>query len=193
MGDHAPHPDEQALAARASTDFDAFAELYRHYLPRIHDFAHRRTGNVQAAEDICSATFESALRSIGRFRWRPGGLGPWLFRIASRQVVAHYRREGRASSDRGQAAMASLAPAVAPGVDEVALEDDGELRLALSGLNKRYQEAISLRYLAHLDTGDAAAAMGLTKAAFSVVLTRATKALQRELERTEGDTPRGGE
>ena len=64
------HSDEQALVAQAATDFDAFDELYRRYLPRVHDFAYRRTGSVEAAEDICSATFEAALRSLGRYRWR---------------------------------------------------------------------------------------------------------------------------
>ena len=181
------HPDEQALVARAADDFDAFAQLYRRYLPEVHAFAYRRTGSVEAAEDICSATFEAALRSIGRFRWRDTGLRPWLFRIAARQVIAHYRREGRAASERGQRAMASLAEAPAPAADDLAETDDGALRSALGRLNSRYERAISLRYLAGLDTTEAARAMGLTNAAFSVVLTRATKALRRELER-----PRGG-
>lgn len=169
--------------ARAASDFDAFAELYRLYLPRVHDFAYRRTGSKQAAEDITSATFEAALRNIGRFRWRPGGFAPWLFRIASRQMVAHYRTEGRQRSERGQAAMALLAPPDLPGVDAIIDNSDGHLRAALDELSERYQKAISLRHLAQLDTAEAAKAMGLTKSAFSVVLARATKALRRELDK----------
>ena len=177
--------------ARAATDFDAFAELYRRYLPRVHDFAYRRTGSTQAAEDICSATFEAALRSIGRYRWRSGGFGPWLFRIASRQTIAHYRREGRPASERGQTAMARLASPHAPGADTAFAGDDGQLRIALDRLNDRYQQAITLRYIARLDTTEAARAMGLTKSAFSVVLSRATKALRRELDEREGGDAHG--
>ncbi|MEE9414701.1 MAG: sigma-70 family RNA polymerase sigma factor [Acidimicrobiales bacterium] len=188
MSDESLHIDERALVARAAADFDAFAELYRLYLPRVHDFAYRRTGSTEAAEDICSATFEAALSTIGRFHWRSGGFAPWLFRIASRQTIAYYRREARPRSERGQLAMAQLAPSTAPGADN-SLGDDDALRRALNELNDRYQQAIALRYLAHLDTAEAARAMGLTKSAFSVVLTRATKALRRQLDNSEeGET-----
>ena len=179
------HADERALVERAATDFEAFAELYRRYLPRVHAFAFRRTGSVQAAEDICSATFESALRSIDRLSWRSGGFAPWIFRIASRQTIAHYRREGRAGTERGQTAMASLTPGHAPSAD-VAIGSTEELRDALDRLNPRYQQAISLRHLAGLELADAATAMGLTRAAFSVVLSRATKALRKELDTAVG-------
>ncbi|MFT7474959.1 MAG: RNA polymerase sigma-70 factor (ECF subfamily) [Verrucomicrobiales bacterium] len=180
------HLDERALVARAGTDPNAFGELYRNYLPRIYDFAYRRTGSVEAAEDICAATFESALRSLDRFRWGSGGFAPWLFRIASRQTISHYRRESRVVSDRGQRAAASLTSGDAPGADELAQLGDFDherLRTALNSLSERYQRVISLRYLADLDVGDAATAMGMAKPAFSVILTRATAALRRELDR----------
>ncbi len=181
--------DERALVARATVEPEAFAELYRRYLPRVHDFAYRRTGSVEAAEDICAATFEAALRSLHRFRWGKGGFAPWLFRIASRQLVTHYRREGRVASDRGQRAAADLAPGVAPPADDTinAISDDIEgLREALDSLNERYQRAIALRYLSDLNIADAANAMGLARPAFSVVLTRAVGALRKELERSDG-------
>ena len=187
--DAASHqPTERALVARAVTDPDAFGELYRRYVGRIHDYAYRRTGSVEAAEDICAATFESALATLGGFRWRDGergGFAPWLFRIASRQTITYYRRESRLSSERGQRAAASLAPTHTPGADDtVGLDANlNELRTALDGLNERYQRAISLRYLSDLDVAEAAAAMGLTRPAFSVVLTRATAALRRQLEK----------
>ena len=99
---------ERDLAERARVDIDAFAELYRHYLPKIHAFAWRRTGNRQAAEDICAATFEAALKGIASFQWRSGGFGAWLYRIAANQVTDHHRREARPTSDRGQQAMAAM-------------------------------------------------------------------------------------
>ncbi len=188
MSQDEPDPDfdERDLVERARVDIDAFAELYRRYLPRIHSFALRRTGSVEAAEDVCSATFEAALRNIARFKWKPGGVAPWLFRIAGNQTIAHYRREGRPQTDRGQRAMAQLHldtsdtdPAGSLG------DDDAELRLALDALNPRYQRAIALRYLADLDHGSAAAAMGLARPAFAVVLSRALAAMRRELSREE--------
>ncbi|MEM7286012.1 MAG: sigma-70 family RNA polymerase sigma factor [Actinomycetota bacterium] len=181
-----PQALEQELAERARVDIEAFAELYRHYLPRIHSFAYRRTGNRQAAEDICAATFEAALNGIGSFTWRRGGFGAWLYRIAANQVIDHHRREARPGTDRGQQAMAAMHTPVEPDVPEAALDalggDRDELRQALHQLNPRYQRALSLRYLADLDHGEAADAMGLTRPAFAVVLSRAVRALRRSLD-----------
>lgn len=188
-----PHATERDLAERARVDIDAFAELYRHYLPRIHAFAWRRTGNRQAAEDICAATFEAALKGIDGFRWRNGGFGAWLHRIATNQVIDHHRREARPTSDRGQQAMAAMHTPTEIDTPETAMErlagDREQLRVALDQLNPRYQRAISLRYLADLDHAEAAQAMGLTRPAFAVVLSRALRALRQVLD----TDPRGGD
>ncbi len=187
QGDPDPEFDERALVERARVDIDAFAELYRHYLPRIHSFALRRTGSVEAAEDVCSATFEAALRNIARFKWQPGGVAPWLFRIAGNQTIAHYRREARTETDRGQRAMAQLHVDATAEPTQPLGDDAHELRAALDALSPRYQRAIALRYLADLDHGAAAQAMGLAKPAFAVVLSRALRAMRRELASKEAD------
>ena len=56
------------------------------------------------------------------------------------------------------------------------------LRDALSTLPERYQEVISLRYLADLEPAEAAAALGCTKAVLAVTLHRATKALRKAID-----------
>ncbi len=184
--------NERELVEAAKTDPDSFAALYRHYLPRIHAFAWRRTGSVQAAEDICAATFESALRRMGSFRWREPGIGPWLFRIAANATIDHHRREGRQHSDRGQQAMSVMHDPAddSHGLDWIG-DDHHALRHALGELSDRYQRAIGLRYLADLDHDQAARAMNLTKPAFAVVLSRALKALRRELDRFGGEDRHG--
>lgn len=189
VSQHAEDPlvVERQLVDRARVDTDAFAELYRNYLERVHQYAWRRTGNTEAAEDICAATFEAALRNLARFRWQSGGFAPWLFRIASNQVVAHHRREGRPGTNRGQVAMAEMHRSLAD--DEIGrIGDDDDLRVALARLSPRYQRAVDLRYLAGLSTEQAARATGMTNAAFSVVLSRGLKALRREIERIEQTT-----
>ncbi|MGI9621537.1 MAG: RNA polymerase sigma factor [Acidimicrobiales bacterium] len=181
-----PLSDERELVDAARVDMDAFTDLYRHYLPRIYAFAWRRTGDRQAAEDVCAATFESALRGIAAFKWKGTGIAPWLFKIAANETVNHHRRESRPRSDRGQRAMAAMqsGPGGEDAFEAVDLGDHDDLRAALDGLNPRYQQAIALRYLADLQPAEAARAMGLTKPALAVVLSRALKALRKELEST---------
>ena len=187
-------PNERELVERAKADATAFGALYRHYLPRVYAYAWRRTGSREAAEDITASVFEAALRGLPRYRWRPGGFAPWLFRIAANQVIAHHRREGRAATDRGQRAMALTAgpaegAAESEGLGQLLVREEvDEVRVALATLTARYQRAIDLRYLAGLDQAEAAKAMGLTKPAFAVVLSRALKALRRELATQRLDT-----
>ena len=101
--------DELSLVERARTDRDAFAELYRLYLPRIYAFAYRRCGSRPLAEDVTAATFEEALRSLPSFVAKGGGFGPWLFRIAANEIVDHYRADERARGRKGHRALTLLA------------------------------------------------------------------------------------
>jgi RNA polymerase sigma factor (sigma-70 family) len=178
--------DERALVDRARTDPDAFAQLYRAHVDRVHAFAWRRLGSREAAEDVVSATFERAWRALPDFRWKDGGFPAWLLRIASNQVTDHVRREARATSDRGQRALSLLAPpAAGAAADDMIEGDDPELRAALARMNPRYAEALSLKYLAGLESKEAADALGVSAATFAVILNRAKHALERELRREE--------
>jgi RNA polymerase sigma-70 factor (ECF subfamily) len=190
--------DERDLVERARSDPDAFAELYRRYVDRIHDYAHRRTGSRETAEEITSTTFEKALRGLRRFRWGPGGVGPWLFKIAANELADHHRRRHRRSGDRRQRAVDRLSDRVA--IDDLEHVDNADrvtlLRAALDELNPRYRRALSLRHLAGLDHHDAARAMGLTPRVMAVVVHRATVALSTAMERLEhaqADRPHEGE
>ncbi len=185
MDDHRDAEDEQALVERARADPSAFADLYRRYLPRVYALAYRRTGRVEAAEDITSAAFERALRGLGQFQWQPGGFGPWLFRIVANELANHYRSAGRAASDRARVAELRLAGDAPDDPAELvgARDDVTEVLAAMDLLTPRYQKALSLRYLSALSTDEAAAAMGMSKATMAVVVFRATRALRRVLEK----------
>jgi RNA polymerase sigma-70 factor (ECF subfamily) len=181
--------DERMLVERARVDPSAFAELYRRYLPRVYAFAYRRTGVVEVAEDITSAAFERALRNLGTFSWRPGGFGPWLFRIAANELVDHRRLAGRAASSRAMGAARRLLgePSADP-ADEVGARDAvAGVLTAMDRLSPRYQRALALRYLSGLTVDEAAASFGTSKATLAVVVHRAVRALRRELE-TEADS-----
>jgi RNA polymerase sigma-70 factor (ECF subfamily) len=179
--------DEPELIARARHDPAAFAALYRCYVDRIYAFAHRRTWTREAAEDITAATFERAYRHLDRFDADGAGFGPWLFRIAANELVDHYRREGRARTDRGQRALRVLADdPVADDLDGIERDDDVRTMLAAMGtLRPRYQRALALRYLAELDADEAADAMGCSKPVLAVTLHRALSALRRATEHAE--------
>lgn len=179
---HRPSADEPALVAAAlRRDGEAMAQLYRRFAPRVYAFALRRCGAREVAEDVTSATFERAVRYLGSFDpRRQGGFGPWLLGICARELAEHHRKEQRA------------APRVPddPGwtvddVDRVDVGDDmSRMFRALGRLHPRYQQVISLRYLAGLSPEDAAHALGTSKPVVAVTLHRAMTALRRGMERS---------
>lgn len=183
--------DERALVEQARTDVDAFALLYRRYLPRVYAFAYRRSGSKSIAEDVTSATFERALRSIKDFEWRGTPFEAWLFRIAANELASHYRSAARADRERGQRALRSLHSATfddAEALDRIDRHDDlTMLRIAMENLNPRYQRVLTLKYLSGLSDENAARAMGVNRSLFAVLAHRATRALRREIDQRRGE------
>lgn len=191
--DHDELVVERALVERARTDRTAFAALYRRHVNTVYAFAYRRCGSKEVAEEATSATFERALRSIDGYEWRGAGILPWLLRITSNEVAEIYRTRARLSGNRGQLALRELAPGASPDglVDSEPAHgvDLADMHHALDRLPERYRAAISLRYLAGMTAGDAAAELGCTNAVLAVTLHRALKALRSELTRTAATDP----
>jgi RNA polymerase sigma-70 factor (ECF subfamily) len=172
--------DDRRLAERAKdADTDAFAELYRRYVDRIHAFAWYRTRSREAAEDITSAAFERAWRAMPRFEWRGGGFRPWLFRIAATETAGWHRHRGRANR---LVERVGADPSFDEAAGPVLVGVDGridEVVAAVGTLRARYQEVITLRYLSGLSADEAAEVMGCSKATLAVTLHRAMNALRR--------------
>lgn len=167
--------DDRTLVARARHDPDAFAVLYRRHVERIHAFAWHRSGSREVAEDVTATTFERAWERLDTFEWRGGGFVPWLYRIAANELAGHYRRS--ASHDRAHRSLFLVDDR-----DDVAIDEWPVVRAALDRLPPRYQEVITLRYLAGLGAADAAEALGCTKAVLAVTLHRALGALRRAVD-----------
>ncbi len=164
---------------------DAFEALYRLYVVRIHAFAFRRSGSSTVADDITSSTFERALRSIASFRWRGRGFGPWLFSIASNELAEHYRAARRTTAPRSLGVgRALLSEPATHGIEDEVLDaaEAHVVRECLGRLRPRYQQVITLRYLAGLSAAESAEAMGVPKTVLAVTLHRALAAMRREIE-----------
>ncbi|MGC4190544.1 MAG: RNA polymerase sigma factor [Thermomicrobiales bacterium] len=96
--DDAPSRDpdgrDAELVARATLgDTQAFALLYRRYLPRVYDFVASRMATRDEAEDATQTIFLKVLHSLHTCR-DPEHFAGWLFAIA-RNVVTDSYRTGR--------------------------------------------------------------------------------------------------
>ncbi len=80
------------LVTRAKAgSLPAFADLVARFEDRLFNFLVRRTGRIADAEDLTQETFVCAWEQIDRYdpRWQ---FSTWLFTIARRLTVTHYRR-----------------------------------------------------------------------------------------------------
>lgn len=177
--------DDESLVRRARHDPDAFALLFRRHGRAIYGFAYRRTGSREVAEDVTAATFERAWRALPSFRWRGGGVRPWLFRIAAGELAGVYRQERRHQTPRAQLALRELADTRS--VENDLPEVDEAVRAALGRLRPRYQQALTLKFFAGLDPEEAAAAMDCSRPTYAVTVHRALRALRSAI--AVGDTP----
>src|SRR5215217_4676268 len=82
--------DETDLARQATSNVDAFAELYHRHMTRVYRYHIAHVGNVKDAEDLTSQTFMAALEGIRSFRGT-GSFAAWILGIASRKRLMFIR------------------------------------------------------------------------------------------------------
>jgi len=86
-----PVDEDARLVAAAQHRRVKFVALYDKYFSRVYRYIVRRVGVQQEAEDLTSLVFIEAMESLDNYR-EQGSFAGWLFSIARRKVVDHYRR-----------------------------------------------------------------------------------------------------
>lgn len=80
------------LEAAQSGDEWAFSALFQDLQPRLLRYLAARAGT--AADDVASETWLAAARGLRSFRGAEATFRGWLFTIARRRLVAHWRERG---------------------------------------------------------------------------------------------------
>lgn len=162
----------QGWLAGSMTEAD-FEQWYRALLPRVYNFFRFRVGSDSIAEDLTSETIEKAWRSRAQYRSDLSAFSTWLFTVARRVAIDHYRR---------QRPSLRIPEDVPSGDDlEVAVqtaEDIKHLSQLLAELPVREQEMFALKYGAGLPNGQIARLFGLSESNTGVILHRALQVLR---------------
>jgi RNA polymerase sigma-70 factor (ECF subfamily) len=166
---------------------ERFRSLYTDAYEDVLRFAHRRVHPSQA-EDVVADAFLVAWRRIEDAPMLPGDLRAWLFGIARRCLLNARRGQGR-----GEALAVRLAEAMpADGATDcfdpelVALRID--LTAAWRELNANEQEVLALAVFENLTSAQAGHVLGISSMAYRLRLTRARRALRRQLDRTRPES-----
>ena len=174
-------PDTPA-AAKARLDAE-FSDLYRAHLRDVYSYSYYRVGNHHDAEDLTEQTFLQAYRHFDRARRESNGrpLRPWLIRIAHNLASNFHRDRAR----RPTSALENMDPVSHPHGTEQVVEGREELREVIEGLTRLpddRREALIMRFALGMDNREIARALGRTDGATKVLLHRAIKQLEEQLE-----------
>lgn len=170
---------DEALAARAAGDREAFTELYRRYVTPVYRYM-RYQAPTADAQDLTAHVFMQAYRCAHQFRGDGGGYRAWLFRIAHNTLVG-YRRS------------AVYRPVPVDEVPDTASDDDPGERAAreetrrtvwaaVAALGPRDRELIELRYVEGLPHAEIAQVTGSSDGAVRVRIHRLLRRLRAGLE-----------
>jgi RNA polymerase sigma-70 factor (ECF subfamily) len=167
---------------RAPAAEDNFEGLYRRELPKIYNFFRYRVGDGPLAEDLTADTFEKAWRKRHRYRHDLASFSTWLFTIARRVAIDHYRKQ------RPNSSLESISDLAAEQTLEDLTQkhsDFDRLSVLLNQLEDRDRELVALRYGAGLTNRAIAGLTGLTESNVGVILHRTLKKLRADWEETE--------
>lgn len=161
--------------ATAATDLE---RLFAENVDAVFGFAFTRCGSRVLAEEVAADTFAEAarvLRSDPSLGLRRG----WLFDVARKRLIDHWRREHR---HQQRIERLTLLSNPLEGEDPIV---ESDVLDALDGLPERQRAALVLHYLDGYTAPQIAAALGITVAATESLLARGRRSLLRAyLERT---------
>lgn len=161
-----------------------FAELFQQYYPRVYNYLRYRVNVVEDVEDLISMVFEKAYSRREQYDADKGAFSTWIFRIAHNTLVNFYRTNQRRSAwESGQVVPEDLVtPELAPETQLVQQETVATLLQGLENLGERDQEVISLKFAGRLSNREIGQIMKLKEKTVSVVLLRAMRRLQKQLQ-----------
>lgn len=181
-----PVDEDVRLVAAAQRRRVKFVALYDKYFSRIYRYIVRRVGVQQEAEDLTSLVFIEAMESLENYR-EQGSFAGWLFSIARRKVVDHYRRsDGEILLEITEGD--DLASMVGT-LESWVIHNERLHRLAqeLQILTPEKQEVLTLRFFAGLKYKEIASVLAKSEGAVKMIAYRTLDELKgRMLAMEEG-------
>jgi RNA polymerase sigma factor (sigma-70 family) len=170
---------------------ECFGVLFDRHGEAVRAFCARRTGSVDAADDLVSIVFLEAWRRRAEVELIDGNALPWLYGIA-RRTMQHRRR----TALRHRRALARLASGTATPdhADDVAgrLDDErhlARLKAALARLRPADRDVLVLCVWQGLTYAEAATALGVPVGTVRSRLSRARTRLEAETDAPAASDP----
>ncbi|MDO4583869.1 MAG: RNA polymerase sigma factor [Planctomycetia bacterium] len=176
--------DQELVRQALSGDERGFEELLRRYQTVLHRFFLQRHSHEEAL-DLLQETFLRAWQSLGRYQpqW---AFSTWLFTIAYRQSVSHFRKKrGWFSQSFFQepTMMEQIAAPLPEETDEESAEVENLWTLAKTILPEAQWSALWLFYAEEKSVREIAHILRRTETGVKTLLFRGRKKLQAQYNR----------
>ncbi|MFH1046810.1 MAG: RNA polymerase sigma factor [Patescibacteria group bacterium] len=164
-----------ALAKVQAGDTAAFGPVYDAYIERIYRFVYYKTHHRPTAEDLTADIFMKAFAKIATFDSVKGSFNGWIYQIARRTIIDHYRSD-RPTINIEDAWDLAADSDTARDADAAIMVD--KLREHLGTLTADQRDIVVLRVWEGLSHREIAEALGKSEASCKMAYSRATKNLQ---------------
>jgi RNA polymerase sigma-70 factor (ECF subfamily) len=145
----------------AKKDPRLFSHFYDRYYKEIFLFINRRTDDEDLTADITQQVFLKAMQNLPRFEYRGIPFSAWLYRIASNEVMQHFRD---ASKVRTVSMESEDLNQLMADVDETSAEEKKNAALkAIRKLNAADLELIEMRFFEKRSFSEIADIKGITE------------------------------
>ncbi|MCK0169003.1 sigma-70 family RNA polymerase sigma factor [Jannaschia sp. S6380] len=189
----APKPKDDArwsallVAVGRDRDRDAFAELFRHYAPRVKAFLIRTGLSPAMAEDCMQDVMVTLWRKAHQYDPARAGAATWLFTIARNRKIDLIRRTRRPEPED-----LPWGPEPAPEqADALALQQEtARLAQAIATLPPKQRDLVERAYFGDATHSEIAAATGLPLGTIKSRIRLAIDRLRHAMQNERRDLPR---
>jgi RNA polymerase sigma-70 factor (TIGR02952 family) len=161
----------------ASSTAEAFADLYREYLPKVYRYISYRVADSHQAEDLTSIVFEKALTKFKSYSSKKAAFSTWIFSIARNTLIDHYRANAKQPAIQVEN-MPFLEEDHSPEEEMAKSEEYRILQSCISKLAAQEQEIISLKFGAEMTNRQIAKVIGLSESNVGIIIFRAIRKLR---------------
>lgn len=172
-----PLSESDAVARCLAGDLSAFTFLYESYFERIYGFIFKRVRHKETAEDLTSTTFVKALERFSTFSLDRGNFSTWLYRIASNNIIDHYRSK-REHDDIDE--MIDIADNTDVEREVSASQDLQEVKKFLETLSEEQQSIITMRVWEGLSFKEIAQILQKSEASCKMMFSRSVKKIRSQ-------------
>lgn len=151
--------DSVLLVAIADRDREAFASLYRRYLPRVIAFLRRRNADEALAAEVAQEVLLTVWKRAAVYDASRASAASWIFTIARNRYIDRLRRERRPEVDPADPTLTDAERAPDSAVDAARRAD--ALEAAVASLPPEQAELVRLAFVEGKSYRDIAEERGL--------------------------------